>query len=603
MFRSPIVGGVFWGNLGLGTLNPIWLYKSLDVQTEDFPHTPDDLDYGTVQNEFHRQSASKKSENKEQTEDLKCLFSPSPSTDFGSNQVADRSQSVGSANTAKSSTAKSSSVGLTSDSFDQVGGVSPINAGHYLDSRGSPEELDNIDSHKSGRKSSTVSQGKDKKISDISIDSYNSDILESGPRRSASVGSTSSCTSVLSDSVRRISEPSRHPPCWKTSFTVCHHRANLQDVESLDEAVTLLWEVAHKMKHQEQSRPSPVTTGQESEDLHRNCHEGRRSKTSKTGVISRRTSRCDLVGVPLEPINMDVGVVKRPELTKERRRSLQGTMSGADLPLTTPDALSRKVWSSTLEEDSEVRSFSPRIFRRVIRGENITDDDAIEDEVFSDPSQPSHQSELSAIGLKRVVASSHTSESGRMTSPDSEYDTDSRGSSTPTPITTPKRNLSFSFEKPGKSKGKVSLIDISANGIECLSSLAEADRRLLEKLKYVTHLDLSQNKFSEIPVSLREWLEGLTNLNLQYNNFTRLPGQLLVFPRLQVLEASHNKVLLLLLLLHVVVACCCCCCCCCMLLLLLLLWLLLLMLFSLVNKVWHVWVCVFRLRQLRHDQM
>jgi hypothetical protein len=503
------LSSILWGNLDLGNLNPLWLYKSLGIQTEEFFDMPDDLDDGTVKHELHYtpdnlddgsvkheldQRTPTKSESQEQPM-LKGVFSPSPST-------------------------------------EKIGAVPP-------------DQLDNTGRRKSSQKSSTVSLGKDKKISDVSIASYDSDIIESGPpsRKSASVGSTSSHVSMLSDidNERRKSEPGMSNPCWKMNFTAGHHHANLQEVKTLEETVERIKELGRKIQEQIRSRPSPVTD-QESEDLQSNSHdhhEARRSKTSRTGVLSRRTSRCDLAGVPLEPINMDVGVVEKPEQIRERRRSIQGTMSGAVLPLTTPDILSKKVWPSTLEEGSEVPSFSPRVFRRVIKQQDIDINDDVpedEDEVFTGPLQPFPQSEMLATG-----STIHTGDSVSMTSEDSECETNS-ASRDSSALATPRRNLSSSIEKPGKTKGPVNFIDVSSNGINSLSDLAEADRRLLEKLKYVTHLDLSQNELSEIPVSLREWLEGLTNLNLQYNNFLYLPGHLLLYPRLQVLEASHNKI-------------------------------------------------------------
>ena len=469
----PIADGLDWGGLGLGTLNPVWLYESLSVS--------DSNDQLVIGNDD--------SGSKEYTGEVKYLYSPSPLTCGDSNHEAHESHSVDSIVVAEASKAKSCSAGsepgalvsadcslqsaiipvsLSSDSAGQVGDISPNNATHDEENCTVNGEAD------------AVSQGRDKKASGVSTSSWVSDLSESElSRKSASVGSTSSYISLLSETnMRRKSQPNNLPSYLQTPFNLCYNPVNLQGVENLEDAVKMLKQIAYQMDNQEQNRTSTVATDQGYGDLHCDHHAKRRSKTRNSGsvVATRRKSRCDLMGVPLEPINIDVDVVKRPAMTRERRRSLQGTLTGAAISLTTPDSLSKRGWTSTIEEN--VKPFSPTIFRRVLGGE---------DDVLSDPGvQP--------------------------------------------------------FETPAKNKGRVSFIDISANDIECLSSLANADRNLLEKLKYVTSLNLSQNKLSEIPVSLREWLEGLTCLKLQNNNFTRLPGLLLVFPRLQVLEASHNKV-------------------------------------------------------------
>ena len=48
-----LVGCIEWGSLGLGRLNPYWLYKSFHLQHPDFPYTPEnDLDGDKLQQEF-----------------------------------------------------------------------------------------------------------------------------------------------------------------------------------------------------------------------------------------------------------------------------------------------------------------------------------------------------------------------------------------------------------------------------------------------------------------------------------------------------------------------------------------------------------------------
>lgn len=407
---------------------------------------------------------------------------------------------------------------------------------------------------------------RDKKISGVSEVSCDScmSVSETPSRKSASVGSTASYTLLLSEvgSVRRLSEPDRLPSCLQKPFVCGKSTVDLQGVECLEAAVSRLKKVALEMRNREQN--TTISNQEDGQSQTKGCI-SRRSKSSNAGLrltrlTMRRMSCCDSMGLPLEPINVDVGMVRQPAVRRGRRRSLAGTFSGVDLPLTKPNAVPGIPWMPESMVEPTVRPFSPRMFVHLLRGRETSRDQVVEEEAFAcylPPTPPANphrfrQTILSpgqsptAVFEGRFRYDQHAiagnlpdGGSGLTTPADSEDDADSRGPSTP--ANTPRRKLSVLLEKPRRPLKTVQFIDISANGIESVSSLT-ADAELLKKLKDVSHLDLSQNKLSEFPATLGQCLSSLTHLSICYNDFASLPGHLLAIPRLQDLQASHNRV-------------------------------------------------------------
>lgn len=628
-FRFVFVDGeIQWSNLGLGTLNSLWLYESLDLCTHDFPKASGD---GELNGEH------KDSERKESAE---CILSPSVSslftarcadnkedsgdsvdeddvfeatsncTELESNDTqldvsaddnfqpertsgasfsptfdSDTSRRVPDTNLADYSQS-SGSVAAFRQNADQLGELR-----NYFSNNDRLNEIDSSAGRGGSRRPSTdkqdigssTNQLRDNQRSRSSLtgevqscsDVRNTTIDEewptatdgvdvpqlqrnkkisgdsvsvSGPpsRRSASVGSASSYTSLLSeiDSARRKSEPDRFfPSCLQTSFVFCNSTVNLQGAQNFKDALSILKKAGQKSESQQQ-----------------------RLECGKRWLTSR-----DSTGAPLEPFHVDVGNVRRPGEWKGRRRSLvTGTLSGAYIRITKPDVVGLGGISKSTNGPT-VRPYSPKMFRTA-RNQELTRDQTFKQKAVNSPSglassatpcnsslrhsalleslppsdvlspgQSRYSYEPHAIGMKRGLGRLSNNVLGTSTPGESENDRDSREPSTPG-ILTPRRELGSALEETERQGKTVQLINVSANSIDSLGSLATADIRLLEKLKYVSRLDLSQNKLSEIPASLREWLEALTELFLQNNYFTCLPGHLFAFPRLQVLDASHNKV-------------------------------------------------------------
>ena len=397
-----------------------------------------------------------------------------------------------------------------------------------------------------------------KKTSNVSYISCGSETSAAGLpiRKSASMASTASTTSLSSatDQKRRKTEPNQLPPSLQICCVVGTSSVDLQEVNTLAEAKVILKVVAQEMKFQEQSK----------------IHSYQRSKLvskffkddQQRSVISlhkpRRASRFDSRGFPLEPLNVDVDIARHPDMKKGRRRSCFGTMTGASLPVAT----------EITKPESIDRPFSSigAVFRQLIRRKESFEmhgspNDDVDDPFVqiltplcglgqaqgsralcgqssrSSPADSRFSFEPQAIGRKRAVRNSHFSASS-----DSEDETESRGPATPALLMSKRTSTIDTCFQPNSQL--VHYIDVSDNGIESVSDFAKADTKLLEKLNHVAHLDLSQNKLSDIPVLLHKWMLKLTHLNIKGNKFNCLPGYLLAFPRLQHLQASQNKVLL-----------------------------------------------------------
>ena len=522
------------------SLNPLWLYPSMGLDIPGVAYTPD------VQLETARKSA----------EWAKGIYSHSKKYSSGS--------SIGESSLGEPATP-------VFDEASSSGPLSPASTTASVDDNDPDSENLSSESSSSSRHSYSMRRGslmKSPLLATI-VDRDEEQTTSTSPNdRRRKLGSVRRPfhrgpslveeTSPVTSS-KRLATPIRR--C--ISLDVAGIRMDFRETKTMNDAMEEMKRAAREMSTER--RPSKDDSPQPE------------TLQPKRSGLGRRDSQGSL----MTPSHADVGIKIADRPLAKRRKSLAGTESGANLPF----RQSAFVRAPREWIHSTYRTFSPTLLRRAMN-RIATFDGGVEDSSGDDlspcsspvqsrrripkavlppffgtplPPSPLHFNERyppsfcwgnRATPSPKFGSSDDDSDQAtiRKSSTGSRLKSDEdagglAGGSESDPAAMRKRSSSAGLRLKGSKKtNSVRVLDVSANELESLDAVANADEKMLRQLCGLEHLNASENLLESFPVAWMESLRGLTRLDLQHNAFELFPAHVFQLKTIQAIDLSHNKV-------------------------------------------------------------